>query len=99
MTNIQEQLTQDLANVHWSDIAPHSKRDAVIVVHPALDMVEVGVAIAQDQVAQVQVWVEEQLVQKPTAAQLSDWNANPAQEFNTLIVQPYVLIRPLASES
>jgi hypothetical protein len=97
MPSIQEQLTQDLANVNWSDIAPHSKRDAVIVVHPALDMVQVGVAIAQDKVTQVQVWVEEQLLQKPTAAQLSDWNANPTQEFRTLIVQPYVLISPLAA--
>jgi hypothetical protein len=92
MTTIQEQLSQDLATVNWSDIMPHCKRDAVIVVHEGLNLVEVGVAIAQDNVAQVQVWIAEQLLQKPTTQQLSAWNEHPEQEFSTLIVQPYVLI-------
>jgi hypothetical protein len=94
MTTIQEQLAQDLAEVNWSDIMPHSKRDAVIVVYEGLSLVEVGAAIAQDNTAQVGVWIAEQLVQKPTAQQLSDWNGNPTQLFSTLIVQPYVLISP-----
>jgi hypothetical protein len=93
MTSLQEQFTQDLADVNWRDIIPHCQRDGVIVVHQGLDIVEVGVAIAQDNLAQVQVWVEEQLLQKPTAPQLSLWNQSPEQLFSVLIVQPYVLIR------
>ena len=92
MTSIQEQLAQDLANVSWKDIIPHCQRDAVIVVHEGLDMIEVGAAIAQDKVVQVQAWVEEQLLQKPTPQQLSLWNQSPEQTFSVLIVQPYVLI-------
>ncbi len=92
MTSIQEQLAQDMANIEWSDLIPHCQRDAVIVVDEALNLLEAGVAIAQDNVAQVQVWVEEQLLQKPTEQQLSLWNQSPSQRFSTLIVQPYVLI-------
>jgi hypothetical protein len=92
MTSIQEQLAQDMADIEWSDLIPHCQRDAVIVVDEALNLIEAGVAIAQDNVAQVQVWVEEQLLQKPTAQQLSLWNQSPSQRFCTLIVQPYVLI-------
>lgn len=92
MTSIQEQLAQDMANIEWSDLIPHCQRDAVIVVDEALNLIEAGVAIAQDNVSQVQVWVEEQLLQKPTAQQLSLWNQSPSQRFSTLIVQPYVLI-------
>ncbi|HEY9827598.1 MAG TPA: DUF2288 domain-containing protein [Stenomitos sp.] len=99
MTTIREQLIRDLAEVPWSDIKPHSQRDAVIVVHEALDMLDVAEAIAQDNVAQVQVWIAEQLVQKPTAEQLSGWNADPTQTFSTLILQPYVLIRPVIAAS
>jgi hypothetical protein len=100
MTSIQEQLAQDLANVSWKDIIPHCQRDAVIVVYEGLDMIEVGAAIAQDKVAQVQAWVEEQLLQKPTAQQLSLWNQSPEQPFSVLIVQPYVLISaPLSKTS
>ncbi len=92
MTSIQEQLAQDMANIEWSDLIPHCQRDAVIVVDEALNLIEAGVAIAEDNVAQVQVWVEEQLLQKPTEQQLSLWNQSPSQQFSTLIVQPYVLI-------
>jgi hypothetical protein len=90
MTSIQEQLAQDLADVSWKDIIPHCQRDAVIVVYEGLDMIEVGVAIAQDNIAQVQVWVEEQLLQKPSAEQLSLWNQSPEKLFSVLIVAPYV---------
>lgn len=92
MTSIQEQLAQDMANIEWSDLIPHCQRDAVIVVDEALNLIEAGVAIAEDNVAQVQVWVKEQLLQKPTEQQLSLWNQSPSQQFSTLIVQPYVLI-------
>lgn len=92
MISIQEQLAQDMADIEWSDLIPHCQRDAVIVVDEALNLIEAGVAIAQDNVAQVQVWVEEQLLQKPTEKQLSLWNQSPSQRFSTLIVQPYVLI-------
>ena len=46
MTSIQAQLTQDLADVSSKDLIPHCQRNAVIVVHEGLDVVEVGVAIA-----------------------------------------------------
>lgn len=99
MTSLQAQLAQDLADVSWRDLIPHAQRDAVIVVHEGLDIVAVGVAIAQDHVAQVQVWIEEQLLQKPTAEQLSLWNQNPNQPFSVLIVQPYVLISTTVSSA
>ena len=69
----------------------------VIVVNAALNMVEVGVAIASDQVDKVQHWIDEALVQKPSSQQLSLWNADPTTVFETLIVQPYVLISDKAS--
>jgi hypothetical protein len=93
MTPIKTQLTQDLAAVQWEDLMPHAQRDAVIVVTALLDLVEVGVAIAQDDTQQVQRWISEQLIYKPSAAQLSAWNLHPDQVFGALIVQPFVLIR------
>ncbi|WP_404787076.1 DUF2288 domain-containing protein [Altericista sp. CCNU0014] len=97
MTSIQAQLARDLADVSWKDIVPHCQRDAVIVVHEGLSILEVGVAIAQDNVAQVQIWIEEQLLQKPTAQQLGLWNQSPDLLFSALIVQPYVLISAAVS--
>jgi hypothetical protein len=41
----------------------------------------------------VQNWIGEKLLEKPTQEQLSDWNSHPDNLFNTLIVQPFVLIQ------
>jgi hypothetical protein len=97
MTSIEAQLSEERADIEWEALIPHSKRDSIIFVHEGLDLVQVGVAIAQDNTAQVEVWIAEQLIQKPTAQQLSQWNQDPKQQFSTLIVQPYVLISPLDS--
>jgi len=56
-------------------------------------LLDVGVAIASDNVSSVRVDGGEQLIYKPSAAQLADWNGDRTKRFNTLIVQPYVLVQ------
>jgi hypothetical protein len=80
----------------WETLIPHAKRDAVIVVDGALDLVEVGVAIAEDNAVVVQNWLSELLLHKPSLEELNDWNAEPEKQFNTLIVQPFVLVTAIA---
>ena len=67
------------------------------MVATQLDLLDVGVAIASDNVSSVQHWIGEQLIYKPSPDQLADWNGNRTKRFNTLIVQPYVLVQePIA---
>jgi hypothetical protein len=99
MTSIEAQLAEERTDIEWEALIPHSKRDSIIFVHQGLDLIQVGVAIAQDNAAQVEVWIAEQLIHKPTSQQLSQWNQNPNQQFSTLIVQPYVLISPSDPQS
>ena len=93
MTDIQTQLRDELAPMDWETIIPHVKRDAVIIVDPSLDLIEVATAIAEDQVAPVQSWIQAGLLHKPSTTDLSDWNHDLQKEFQTLIVQPFVLIQ------
>ena len=95
MSDIKTQLTEELAPMDWETLIPHAKRDALIVVDSALDLVEVGGAITEDRANSVQNWISELLIRKPLAEELTAWNGSPQQEFMTLIVQPFVLIRPL----
>ncbi|MDJ0659514.1 MAG: DUF2288 domain-containing protein [Crocosphaera sp.] len=95
MEEIKKRLQEDMAEVSWDDIKPHAQRDAVIVVNDNLSLVDVGVAIAQDDKIMVERWITEQLINKPSNQQLSDWNINPTQLFKTLIVQPFVLVQSL----
>ncbi len=95
MENLREQLTEliDEAELEW--LKPHIQKDAVILVTPDLDLLDVAVAIASDNTQSVQHWIGEQLLVKPSSAILSRWNTNPHQKFQATIVQPYVLVKEI----
>lgn len=92
-----QQLRQDLESMvgpaTWHNLLPHAARDNLVVVNPGLDLVEVGMAVATDNVNSVQRWISEALIAKPTVDQLEDWERDRSREFQALIVQPYVLIQ------
>jgi hypothetical protein len=92
MSDLKTELQQQIAQMDWKDLIPHAQRDALIVVDQNLDLIEVGYAIAEDKTSLVQNWISQQLIQKPSSQQLSLWNENPNHKFNTIIVQPFVLI-------
>jgi len=97
MSDIKTQLGEEIAPMPWSDLQPHAKRDSIIIVNPSLDLLEVGEAIANDNAPLVNQWINQGLISKPTQQQLSEWNENLQQQFNTIIVQPFVLISQLSS--
>ena len=95
MADLKAELAKDLDEAQWEWLIPHVKRDSVLIIAKELNLVDVGIAIASDNLQSVQHWISEQLIQKPSETQLSDWNSDPQKRFNTLIVQPYVLIQEL----
>ncbi|MDZ7960732.1 MAG: DUF2288 domain-containing protein [Aulosira sp. DedQUE10] len=95
MPDLRAELAENVDEAEWEWLIPHVKRDAVILVTLGLDVLDVGVAIASDNIPQVQLWIDEQLITKPSTVQLGEWNSNPQKRFQTLIVQPYVLIQEM----
>ncbi|HEY9729787.1 MAG TPA: DUF2288 domain-containing protein [Chroococcales cyanobacterium] len=95
MQDLRSELAESLDEAEWNWLKPHVQRDAVVVVDRALDLLDVGVAIAGDDVLSVQHWISEQLIRKPSPEQLSDWNGDQTRRFQALIVQPYVLVQEL----
>lgn len=83
----------------WQWLKPHATRDALVIVNPQLDLVEVGLALALDNVQLVQRWIGEALIAKPTPAQLQDWECDRTRQFTALIVQPYVLVQDDAAQA
>lgn len=96
MSDLRAQLAETVDEAEWEWLIPHAKRDALVVVTSQLDLVDVGEAIALDNVVVVQRWISEQLIAKPSQTQLTNWNGDRTKRFNTLIVQPYVLVQELA---
>jgi hypothetical protein len=97
MQNLHTELAAMVDEAEWEWLMPHAQRDAVVMVTSELNLVDVGVAIASDNVPAVQRWISEQLIYKPSSEQLSDWASDRTRRFNALIVQPYVLVQDLAA--
>jgi hypothetical protein len=97
MSDLRAELTEMLDEAEWEWLMPHVKRDAVVIVAPGLNLVDVGVAIASDNTTSVQRWISEQQIYKPSPEQISTWEQEQTHRFNALIIQPYVLVQDLAA--
>lgn len=95
--NLHLDLKEMVGPAEWRWLSPHAKRGSVVVVDPALDLVEVGVAIARDDVAAVNHWIAEELLTKPTPDQIEHWEQAQSKQFTSLIVQPFVLVQDTVS--
>ena len=89
--DLRAQLAQQIHRVDWKPLAPHAKRGGLVMVDSQLDLLEVAVAVAQDDGEQVQQWMAEQQLNRPTADQAEAWRTETGERFTTVIVQPYVL--------
>ncbi|MBU7582123.1 MAG: DUF2288 domain-containing protein [Nostoc sp. TH1S01] len=97
MSDLRAELTEGLDEAEWDWLIPHAQRDAVILVAPGLNLLDVGEAIANDNTQSVQQWIDEQLITKPSLEQVGQWNCDRQKRFNTLIVQPFVLVQEMAA--
>jgi hypothetical protein len=95
METLRAELANNLDEAELDWLKPHIQKDAVILVVPELDLLDVGVAIASDNTMSVQHWIGEQLLVKPSPEILNRWNANPQQKFQAMIIQPYVLVQEI----
>ncbi len=93
MEYLRARLAENLDVAEWDWLIPHVKRDALVVVNPQLDLLDVGVAIASDNVSSIQHWISEALIYKPSPEQISDWNQNSTKTFDTIIVDPFVVVQ------
>lgn len=93
MSNLKEDLGKMVDVAIWEWLSPHAARARVILVGAKLDIVDVGVALTEDNKQLVQSWIEDAWLRHPNADELSAWNGNKEKEFISLVVPPFVLVR------
>lgn len=84
-----KRLRGEVGVTPWSTLKPHAQRGALFWVHPPVELAEVGVAVAEDDVGRVGVWIESGALERSTSEPPLD-----AVAYYFLIVQPFVLARP-----
>ena len=97
--DLRAQLQENLDEAEWDWLIPHVKRDSLVVVTSQLDLLDVGVAIATDNVSSIQRWISEALIYKPSPEQISDWNQNSTKKFDAIIVDPFVVVQESSTAS
>lgn len=91
-TPTQENLTKAIDVTSWSELEVHEKRSALILVDSSLDLADVALKVALDDVESIKAWMSQNLLLRPTEEQLASFRENSLQkQFLFLIVQPYVL--------
>ena len=90
---LRKKLASEVDRVSWRPLSPHYERGVLWLLSPDLDLVEVGLAVAEDRVADVSVWIQTGKLRRPTEGEVQAWFDDPiAQHFAFLIVQPFVLV-------
>ena len=89
--DLRAHLANEVHRVDWKPLGPHAKRGGLVLVDARLDLVEVAVAVANDDSQRVRQWMEAGQLLKPTEDQIAAWQEETEERFTVLIVQPYVL--------
>lgn len=91
---LKDELKEQLLECNWLLLEKHNERGALFVIAPELDLVDVAVAIAEDQVEVVEPWISSQKLRRPTEAEIKTWEAEKKKDIGQfLIVQPYVILK------
>jgi len=89
---MRQELAAAVGAVFFDDLRAHITRGAVIIVAESLDIVDVGVAVAQDDKTLVNRWIEDKLLRKPELVEIERWSRIKDDRWDSLVVAPFVLV-------
>ena len=78
-------------------LLPHQRRNALLIVVPEVDILDVAKAIAADEAEILDVLMADNKVYKPSLGELADWCVDPELQLQYVILQPYVLAQVVQS--
>lgn len=89
---LKTKLNQETARISWSDLQRFFANGSALAVHSDLDLLEVGVAMTQDQAEQIKSWLETGQLAPVSDQQALDWHEqNPP--LWALVIKPWVLVQ------
>ena len=96
-TSEDSPVEREVMPATWALLAPHAQRNALFLVMDPASLEDAADALAADDKTKVAKWVESGALRRPAAAELKHWESSPVA-FTAIIVQPFVLAKPIALE-
>ena len=87
----REKLASQIGTAPWSLLEVHAQSDNLILADKALSLLDVAVAVADNETAKVNDWIEKGLLAKPSLKQWTHFQGNHATRFQFIIVHPFVI--------
>ncbi|MBT8495961.1 MAG: DUF2288 family protein [Deltaproteobacteria bacterium] len=97
--DLRAKLRSEIQAVDAAALLPHQRRDALLVLEPSVDLLDIAVAIAKDDVAAITGLIADGRLSKPDLGELADWCVDVELRFQFVIVQPYVLAQKLPKKA
>lgn len=91
-TLLNEKLNLETGRIGWDELQRHFARGVLVVVDPALDLVDVATAFSLDDKQKVADWMHEQTVVRASDDHAQRWQAQQS-EFWAVVVAPWVLVQ------
>lgn len=95
MENLKEKLASEKEKVKWIALEEHHEREALLIVKGHLDLVDVAVSIAKDDVQKVKEWLASEEIKRPDEEMFNSFKENDQLYFEFIIIQPYVLAQQI----
>ena len=90
--SIREKLEGEVGPADWKVLKPHFLHDAIIIISPDLDIIDVAVKIATDDASHIEAWMNGGKITRPTQADADGWEKD-GTEVIALVVAPFVLVQ------
>ena len=91
----EEKLAKYSGQVTWEYLKEHYEKGTLFFVDPDLKLETVGAEIVADQKAKIAAWLKSAELVKIEALHAVQWEGTE-QQFEALVVSPFVLCRPVS---
>ena len=91
----EEKLKKYTGHVTWQFLKPHYQSDSLYFVDPSLPLAKVGSAFINNEADTVDAWLKSGDLVKIEALHADQWGSTETQ-FESLVVSPFVLCRPVS---
>lgn len=93
---LRDRLLKDLEDASWDMLAPHHEREALFVIGEDVELVDAGIALANDDVELVKEWQQTGRIKRPTEDDVDEYSQDKDKHvWQFLIIQPYVIVKKI----
>ena len=93
-TALLEKINQETAKIPWADLQRFFASGSVFYIAQKLDIIEVAMALCDDDKIKVEQWIEDKVLHPVTDDQARAWFKTDASLWAS-VIKPWVLVQEL----